>query len=84
MSITMSSREFNQHTHRAKQAASAGPVIVLDRGRPAHVLLSFAEYERLRAPRLSAAQVFSGRAELADVDLPLTRSPEPTRAADFS
>lgn len=37
---TLSSREFNQDTSRAKKAADAGPVIITDRGRPAHVLLS--------------------------------------------
>jgi hypothetical protein len=84
MHVTMSSREFNQHTHRAKRAADQAPVIVLDRGVPAHVLLSFAEYERLRGPRPSAGEVFSGPPELGDVDLPTTRSEEPARAADFS
>jgi prevent-host-death family protein len=84
MPVTMSSRDFNQHTHRAKRATAAGPVIVLDRGRPAHVLLSFADYERLRGPRPSAAEMFTGPPELGDIDLPLTRSPEPARAADFS
>jgi prevent-host-death family protein len=44
---TLSSREFNQDTARAKRAASKGPVFITDRGRPAHVLLSFVEYRRL-------------------------------------
>jgi antitoxin (DNA-binding transcriptional repressor) of toxin-antitoxin stability system len=40
MSISkVSSREFNQHTSRAKDAARSGPVIITERGRPAHVLL---------------------------------------------
>jgi hypothetical protein len=84
MPVTMSSREFNQHTHRAKQAAAAGPVLILDRGRPAHVLLSFTEYERLRGPRPSAAEVFSGPPGLGDIDLPLTRSADPARGTDLS
>ena len=44
---TLSSREFNQDTGRAKRAASKGPVFITDRGRPAHVLLSFIEYQKI-------------------------------------
>lgn len=44
---TLSSREFNQDTGRAKKAANEGPVFITDRGRPAHVLLSIEEYKRL-------------------------------------
>ena len=44
---TLSSREFNQDASRAKRAAAKGPVFITDRGRPAHVLLSFADYQRL-------------------------------------
>ena len=44
---TISSREFNHDAGGAKKAADKGPVIITDRGRPAHVLLSFEEYQRL-------------------------------------
>jgi len=44
---TISSREFNQDAGGAKRAAESGPVIITDRGRPSHVLLSFEEYRRL-------------------------------------
>lgn len=44
---TISSREFNQDTSRAKKAARRGPVFITDRGRPAHVLLTIEDYERL-------------------------------------
>lgn len=48
MSITtLSSREFNQDTSRAKKAASKGPVFITDRGKPAHVLLSIEHYQRI-------------------------------------
>ena len=46
---TISSREFNQDAGGAKKAADKGPVIITDRGRPAHVLLSFVDYQRLVA-----------------------------------
>lgn len=44
---TLSSRDFNQDTSRAKKAALVGPVFITDRGKPAHVLLSIEEYQRL-------------------------------------
>lgn len=44
---TISSREFNQDTGRAKKAAKRGPVFITDRGRPAHVLLTIEDYERI-------------------------------------
>lgn len=48
MSITtISSREFNQDAGGAKRAAEKGPVVITDRGRPSHVLLSFEEYQKL-------------------------------------
>lgn len=42
----MSSRQFNQDTSGAKKAAERGPVYITDRGRPAHVLLTYEAYER--------------------------------------
>lgn len=47
---TLSSREFNQDTGKAKKAANKGPVFITDRGRPSHVLLSIEQYEALAGP----------------------------------
>ncbi len=47
MITTITSREFNQDSSRAKKAARRGPVFITDRGRPAHVLLSIEDYQRL-------------------------------------
>ena len=44
---TISSRDFNQDAAGAKRAAQRGPVFITDRGRPAHVLLTIDEYQRL-------------------------------------
>ena len=46
-STTLSSGEFNRDIGAAKKAAANGPVFITDRGRPAHVLLSFEDYQRL-------------------------------------
>lgn len=44
---TLSSRAFNQDTSGAKKAAREGPVYITDRGRPAHVLLTIEDYQKL-------------------------------------
>lgn len=44
---TFSSREFNQDLGRAKKASACGPVIITDRGKPTHVLLSYTDYQHL-------------------------------------
>ena len=55
----MSSREFNQDTGRAKKAALDGPVFITDRGKPAHVLLSFEDYQRLTKQRRNIADALA-------------------------
>ncbi len=47
MITTLSSRRFNQDTSGAKNAARVGPVFITDRGKPAHVLLTFEDYQKL-------------------------------------
>lgn len=44
---TLSSRQFNQDASGAKKAAQHGPVFITDRGRPAHVLMTIEQYQRL-------------------------------------
>ena len=53
---TLSSREFNQDTSGAKQAARKGPVYITDRGRPAHVLLTIQDYQKLIGSSKSLAE----------------------------
>ena len=47
---TLTSREFNQDTSKAKRAARRGPVFITDRGRAAHVLMSIEQYEAIAGP----------------------------------
>lgn len=54
---TLSSREFNQDTAGAKNAAREGPVVITDRGTPSHVLLTYEEYERLAKGNLTAVEL---------------------------
>lgn len=81
--ITLSSREFNQDTSRAKKAASEGPVFITDRGKLAHVLLSIEEYQRITDKRRSIVDALS-MPGLADIEFEVPRSREVARGADFS
>jgi prevent-host-death family protein len=56
---TVSSREFNQDTSGAKKAAAKGPVFITDRGRPAHVLLTIREYERMKKKQPTLAELLA-------------------------
>jgi prevent-host-death family protein len=80
---TLSSREFNQDTSRAKKAASHGPVFITDRGRPAHVLLSIEEYHRITGTRRNIV-VSLAMPGLSDIDIEFPRSRALPRSADFA
>ena len=56
---TLSSREFNQDASRAKKAALNGPVFITDRGRPAHVLLTIEEYQRLTGSQVNIVDLLA-------------------------
>ena len=56
---TLSSREFNQDTGRAKRAARSGPVFITDRGKPAHVLLTIDDYQTLTGSATTLAQALA-------------------------
>jgi prevent-host-death family protein len=83
---TLSSREFNQDTSRAKKAAKNGPVFITDRGRPAHVLLTIEEYRRVTHTGKSIIDLLAmpGDDICEDFDLEIPRSREYSRAADLS
>lgn len=83
MSITtLSSRELNQDVTRAKKATCNGPVIITDRGKAAHVLLSIEEYQRLIKQRRSIADALA-MPEVADIEFEPPRVSIATKPADF-
>jgi PHD/YefM family antitoxin component YafN of YafNO toxin-antitoxin module len=59
MTTTFSSREFNHGASKAKKASEIGPVFITDRGRPAHVLLTFDEYKRITASHTKIADLLA-------------------------
>ena len=80
---TLSSREFNQDTGRAKKASSRGPVFITDRGRPAHVLLSIEEYQRLAGRTRSVIEALS-MPGLTEIEFDPPRLRDLPRPADLS
>lgn len=80
---TLSSRQFNQDASKAKKAAMAGPVIITDRGRPAHVLLTFAEYKRITGGRTKIADLLA-MPGIEDIELNIPPLRDLAQAADFS
>lgn len=84
MSVTtLSSRQFNQDTGKAKKAAAAGPVFITDRGRPAHVLMTFDQYRKLTGRRRSIAELLA-MPGTDDTDLDTTLPRDKARAAELS
>lgn len=79
---TLSSRELNQDVTRAKKATRSGPVFITDRGKPAHVLLSFEEYQRLTRQRRNIADVLA-MPDVADIEFEPPRMTIGSRAADL-
>ncbi|GIF17855.1 prevent-host-death family protein [Actinoplanes tereljensis] len=80
----MSSREFNQDTGRAKNAARGGPVFITDRGRPAHVLLTFEDYEQLTGGRESIVDLLGLSPDEADAEFEIAASRDLARPADLA
>jgi PHD/YefM family antitoxin component YafN of YafNO toxin-antitoxin module len=80
---TLSSREFNQDTSRAKKAAQNGPVFITDRGRPAHVLLTMQEYQRLTGGQMTLIEALA-QPDGEDVDFDPPRVKGLYRPADLS
>jgi prevent-host-death family protein len=80
---TISGREFNQGASEAKRAANNGPVFITARGRPAHVLLSFEDYQRLTRQRRNIADALA-MSDVADIEFEPPRITLKIQPADFS
>jgi prevent-host-death family protein len=81
---TVSSREFNQDTSRAKKAARRGPVFITDRGRPAHVLITIEDYQKFTGGPMTLAEALA-QPEGADVEFEPQKIKGPlSKPADLS
>ncbi len=80
---TLSSREFNQDTGRAKKAAKKGPVFITDRGHTSYVLLSIDQYQSLTGRRQNIMDMlFMPGVESIEFELPRVGDEFPI-AAEF-
>ncbi|KPG94164.1 MULTISPECIES: type II toxin-antitoxin system Phd/YefM family antitoxin [Pseudomonas] len=80
---TISSREFNQDTSSAKKAARLGPVIITDRGKASHVLLSIEEYQELSGTNANIVDLLV-MPEAADIEFETERAVIIHRPVDLS
>ena len=84
MTITrLSSRELNHDVSSAKKAARNGPVVITDRGRPSHVLMTYDAFCRLTGERRSLAQALA-MPGLSGVDFDPPRTEIAPRDVDLS
>ena len=79
----VSSREFNHDAGSAKRAAMKGPVIITDRGRPAHVLLSYEAYQKLTRKQASITDLLA-MPSVADIPFEPHRIGSTAKPADLS
>lgn len=80
---TLSSRQFNQDASKAKKAAEVGPVIITDRGRPAHVLLTFSAYKKLTGGHTKIADLMA-MPGIEDIEFDIPPLRDQAQAADLS
>lgn len=70
---TLSSRDLNADLGRAKRAAKKGPVIITDHGKPAHVLLSFEQYQKITGQQESLLEALSKPEGIGDIEIEFSR-----------
>jgi len=81
---TFSSREFNQHVAAAKKAASADNLVyILDRGKPAHVLMSIAKFREMSGQTQNILDMLA-MPEAAEIDVEIERMQDLPRSVDLS
>lgn len=80
---TLSSRQFNQDASKAKKAAMSGPVFITDRGRPAHVLLTFDEYKKITGMHTRIADLLA-MPGIEDIEFEIPPLRDLAQPADFS
>jgi PHD/YefM family antitoxin component YafN of YafNO toxin-antitoxin module len=80
---TLSSRQFNQDASKAKKAALSGPVFITDRGRPAHVLLTFDEYKKITGKQTKIADLLA-MPGIEDIEFEIPPMRDLAQPVDFS
>jgi prevent-host-death family protein len=84
ITTTFSSRQFNQDASKAKKAAEAGPVFITDRGKPAHVLMTIAQYRQLTGGSVGIIDMLSLPEGGEDIDFDPPRATFKAAPADLA
>lgn len=85
MSITtVSTREFDHNPSEAKRAAELSPVIITDQGKPAFVLISYAEYQRLITGSVRNIVDALSMPEMSEIEFDPPKADFQIRTVDFS
>jgi prevent-host-death family protein len=79
----MTSREFNQDTGAAKRAAQDGPVYITDRGKPAHVLMTFDDYKMLADDGKTILDLLSATPGIGDIEFEIPKDRSLPKPATF-
>ncbi|GEL47299.1 antitoxin [Cellulomonas hominis] len=79
----MTAREFNHDVSAAKRAATHGPVVITDRGRPSHVLLTVDTWRALTDNRPGLATALRMTTSTADIEFDPPRAPLGEREVDL-
>ncbi|MBB3119390.1 type II toxin-antitoxin system prevent-host-death family antitoxin [Pseudoduganella violacea] len=66
--LIISSRELGRNVGEAKKASQDRPVVITERGKPSHVLMSISQYRELALKSLSLATALAQDGN-ADVEL---------------
>ena len=72
----------NRLSHLVKKAENEGPQVISVRGKPAVVVLSVEEYQRLTRPKTRLTDFFK-ESPLQDIELDVERSTELAREIDL-
>ena len=82
--VYMTSREFNRDVAKAKRASKEAPVIVTDRGEPAHVLLDYQEYKKLKGFVSLRDSLYDPKSAHIELELPERPMLDERRIPNFS
>lgn len=78
---TVSSQEFNRDSTAVKRAAAKGPVVITDRGRPSHVLMTYEQFTAYESGNSIGDRIAD--VDAADLDLPLPARRRPSPSVDL-
>ena len=78
--IQISSREFNQDIGYAKRQSAQDPVVITERGKPTHVLLSYEDYQKMLSGQPKITELLSCP---DDTDFETTKNSLGLKPVDF-